>query len=429
MWSGSSTCETVPSEPSDRDCDGDDTAGHAGQPAHLWRDAGDAGGADQATVDARVAELGGDVPESELAEIRLRAAAKLRNSVPFFDFTLSMTKSISVTHASYMAAAQAAKDAGDETEFARCAAQARAIEDAARAGARQVVRSAERSAAFVRTGHHGQGTGEWRDAAGLVAALFLQHTSRDGDPQLHVHCAVLNRAQRADGADARWRTLDSRSLHRERLGIAARAGMVVEQHLMAAGFSLVQREDGNGREIGGVTPATMREFSARRTAITPAIQRLVDEYTATHGHAPSRRALWSLRQWATLETRKTKHEVERSPAESLAVWAGQSAAQEVQVLADVRAAVEEFAEERAPHGAVAPCTEDLHRAARIAGARGAAPERDLDRIAACLGTVPCDATARCADRLGAAASVGADRCTDRAHPGCRRGAARPCDRT
>jgi hypothetical protein len=86
----------------------------------------------------------------------------------------------------------------------------------------------------------------------------------------------------------------------------------VEQKLQAAGFKLVKREDGNGAEVGGVTQATMQAFSSRRAAITPAIQRLADEYTATHGRPPSRRALWSLRQWATLETRKSKHEVQRT---------------------------------------------------------------------------------------------------------------------
>jgi len=317
----------------------------------------------EAEIAARIAELGPYATQREIEEIRLRVASSQRNSVRFFDFTLSMAKSISVTHASYMAAAKRARDEGDEAEAERCTDAARAIEDAAREGARQVVRSAERSAGYVRTGHHGEGQGQWRDAAGLTAAIFLQHTSRDGDPQLHAHIAILNKAQRADGADAKWRTLDSRSLHRERLGIAAFAGLVVDHELLRAGFSLVQREDGNGREIEGVEPATMRAFSARRTVITPAIRRLVDEYTAARGHAPSRRALWSIRQWATLQTRRSKYEVERSPAESLAVWEAQSAAAEVQILADVRAAVERFG---AARDATPPCTADMHRAIRIA---------------------------------------------------------------
>jgi conjugative relaxase-like TrwC/TraI family protein len=317
----------------------------------------------EAEIEAKVAELGPYATEEEIEEIRLKVAAKQRNNVPFFDFTLSMAKSISVTHASYIAAAKQAHEEGDAAEVARCMRQADAIEEAVREGARQVVRSAERHAAYIRTGHHGGGQGQWRDAAGLTAAIFVQHTSRDGDPQLHAHIAIFNRAQRADGEDTKWRTLDSRSLHRERLGIAARAGMVVEQRLLAAGFSLVQREDGNGREIEGVSPATMRAFSSRRAAITPAIRELVDEYTAARGHAPGRRALWSLRQWATVQTRKSKHEVQRTAAEDLAAWEAQSAAAEVQILADVRCAVEEFGEARevAP-----PCTADLHRAIRIA---------------------------------------------------------------
>ncbi len=227
-----------------------------------------------------------------------------------------------------------------------------------------MVRLAEQRAAYIRTGHHGGGQGQWRDAAGLTAAGFVQHTSRDGDPQLHCHIAILNRAQRADGEDQRWRTLDSRSLHRERLAIAAYAGLVVERKLQEAGFALVKREDGNGAEIGGVTQATMQTFSSRRTAITPAIQRLADEYTATHGRPPSRRALWSLRQWATLQTRKSKHEVQRSAAEDLAAWTEQSRLQEVQVLADVQQAVAAFA---AGHDSPSGLdTEARHLAIRIA---------------------------------------------------------------
>ena len=56
-------------------------------------------------------------------------------------------------------------------------------------------------ACYVRTGHHSKETGEWRDGKGLVATSWLHTISRDGDPQLHVHLAVLNAVQRIDGAD------------------------------------------------------------------------------------------------------------------------------------------------------------------------------------------------------------------------------------
>ena len=54
----------------------------------------------------------------------------------------------------------------------------------------------------------------------MVASVFLHHLSRDGDPQLYVHVAIWNRVQRADGGDDKWRTLDSRALHGQRLGVA-----------------------------------------------------------------------------------------------------------------------------------------------------------------------------------------------------------------
>src|SRR6266568_5631196 len=76
---------------------------------------------------------------------------------------------------------------------------------------------AERELAFVRTGHHSKTTGEWRDAKGCIVASFEQHDARDGAPQLHVHNAIANRAQRADGADDLWRALHGHPLFRNKL--------------------------------------------------------------------------------------------------------------------------------------------------------------------------------------------------------------------
>ena len=100
--------------------------------------------------------------------------------------------------------------------------RASAITDALLASARAAVARVER-ALFVRTGYHSATSGEYRDAAGATVAMFLQHTSREGDPQLHVHMAVMNLAQRQDGADEKWRTLHSSMLFQERLAVAAHA--------------------------------------------------------------------------------------------------------------------------------------------------------------------------------------------------------------
>ena len=45
----------------------------------------------------------------------------------------------------------------------------------------------------------------------MIAAAFDHWDSRKGDPQLHTHVTVANRVQ---GPDGRWRTLDSATLHR-----------------------------------------------------------------------------------------------------------------------------------------------------------------------------------------------------------------------
>ena len=94
--------------------------------------------------------------------------------------------------------------------------------------------------------------------------MFLQHTSREGDPQLHVHIAVMNLAQRADGADAKWRTLHSSMLYQERLAVAAHASRELATRLTDLGYVLVPRADGNGFEVGGVDQEVMERSSGGR---------------------------------------------------------------------------------------------------------------------------------------------------------------------
>lgn len=315
-------------------------------------------------VAAAVAAEGPYVTPERIGEIRNIEKGRLRSSVAFFDFTYSAPKSVSVAHAGYLAAAAAARRIGAENQAAAHQARADGIIDALRATARAVVSEFERNGCYTRTGHHGSGEGEWRDGAGATAAAFVQHTSREGDPQLHVHIAVLNKVQRADGADDQYRALDSRSVFRERLGIAAVADRVLARELTVQGLALVQRADGNGAEIAGVREDTMQAFSSRRTQVTDEIAQLVAQYSGKHGRAPTRRALWEMRQWAALQSRKGKHEVQRTAPEELAAWEEASTRAAVQALAEVPGAIAEAAARAA---APAPLsTEDQHRAIRIA---------------------------------------------------------------
>jgi hypothetical protein len=210
--------------------------------------------------------------------------------------------------------------------------------------------------------------------------LFLHHLSRDGDPQLHVHVAIWNRIQRGDGADDKWRTLDSRTLHAQRLGVAPVADRTLETRLTALGYVMVPRADGNGAEIGGVPPDVIKLFSSRAIAVTGELARLACDYETVHGRAPSRRTLWLLHQQAGQNTRRTKAQARRTlaghtgsteptAAQRLAAWQAQTLQRELRALSAVHDQVTAFA---AAHAGRAPAVLDdaaKRTAARIAAAQ------------------------------------------------------------
>ena len=314
---------------------------------------------------------------TELAEARAAARGKDPHLVPYFDLTIDVAKSVSVLHASLRVPARQARQRGEQDQAAGLDARAGEIEAAVLDAARDAVAWLERHATYTRTGHHSARTGEWRDGDGLVAGLFLHHISRDGDPHLHVHVAVWNRVQRADQADDKWRTLDSRSLHNQRLAVAPVPGRSVQSRLSALGYAMVPRADGNGAEVGGVSQEVMDTFSSRSRALTPELKALIGQYQKAHGKPPSRRTIWLLGQQAAQNTRRTKAEARRTVAgqtgtaeptgaQRVAAWEAQTTRREVQALSAVHQEVARFAAE---HAGSAPAVLDdtaKRRAARIA---------------------------------------------------------------
>ncbi len=293
----------------------------------------------------------------ELAEVRAAERGKDPHTVPYFDLTVSAVKSVSVLHASYRISARHARQRGDQDQAAALDAKADEIEDALMESAREAVGWLEGHATYTRTGHHSARTGEWRDGDGLVASLFLHHLSRDGDPQLHVHVAIWNRVQRADGTDGKWRTVDSRTLHNQRLGVAPVADRGMETRLTALGYAMVPRADGNGAEVGGVSQDVMDLFSSRAVAVTGELKRLAREYEGKYGKQPSRRTLWLLHQQAGQNTRRTKSQARRTiaghtgaaeptGAQRLDAWEAQTVRREVRALSAVHEQVARFAAER-----------------------------------------------------------------------------------
>ena len=149
----------------------------------------------------------------EKREIRLQERAKFRTVVPFYDYTFSAPKSVSVLWASLLAAAAEAEAAGDEAEAERLAERAAQVRGAVKRANDRMMAVAEREAAYVRTGPSFGHVGGVPGRRGLHRrAASSSTTAGTAMPQLHVHNAIANRAQRVDGADDKWRALHGQPL-------------------------------------------------------------------------------------------------------------------------------------------------------------------------------------------------------------------------
>ena len=242
-------------------------------------------------------------------ELRLEATRQARQSPLYFDLTLSLSKSISIFHASLGENARLAREAGDaagERYWSGLVAEMDAmIFQAVHAGFVYF----QREAGYTRTGSHnkrvnGRETGQWREAD-LAVAHWLQHTSRDGDMQLHVHSQIAHVAR--TGVDGKWRAPDSLG-YNEHVGAV---GAITAQHLEEAltqrfGLQWVMRDDGHGYEIKGISGEMMRLFSSRRESITAALRERAAQFERRYGRAPSQRELAQLAQSANFATRKSK---------------------------------------------------------------------------------------------------------------------------
>jgi hypothetical protein len=309
-------------------------------------------------VAAAVAGLGPFTTPAEVRRTRAKVLGSTGASVPFYDLTFSATKSVSLLQASYAATAVKARAAGQHDQAEEYERRVRVIDEVAVETARQLVGLAERRALFVRTGHHGKHSGEWRDADGAVAALFPQHDNRSGEPNLHVHIVLLNRAMRADcetSGDRKWRALYGRPLWKEQLGLAAEGERIFARLLAVQGIPMIQQETGNAFEAGGVGQATMDAFSVRtRGQIDPELRAEAAEYERLHGRPPSARTLWEWRQHIARSTRKAKQPDPPAGPERLAAWEQHSRDVNVQTLSDLYDAVSIYAATHAPPAALTP---------------------------------------------------------------------------
>jgi hypothetical protein len=142
-----------------------------------------------------------------------------------------------------------------------------------------------------------------------------------GDPQLHDHVIVLNRAQSV--SDGKWRTLDSRGLFKAVVMLSEmHQGVLSDLLTEALGWGW----DGRTRrhsdrlrfEVTGVGEALMAEFGQRATAIEERTKALIAEFATARGRQPTTTEVIDLRRRATIETRPEK--TYRSLAEMTADW-------------------------------------------------------------------------------------------------------------
>ncbi|MHA6779620.1 MobF family relaxase [Pseudonocardia saturnea] len=238
------------------------------------------------------------------AELRVQAGKSARHNVAFYDITFNLQKSVTLVHTAFEAKEVAARRAGDE-ETAQAWARCRiAVEDAIWAGNNAGLSYIAEKAGYTRIGKHGGAAGRWADAHEWTVASFFQHDSRDHDPHLHIHNAVLNRVP---GPDGKWRTIDSRALFKFQRAGAAVAERTTEERLThALGVVLATRPDGKAREIVGVAQEAMDLISTRRRTLTAKADELISAFEDRYGRAPNGLERDRIAQQATLLTRRSK---------------------------------------------------------------------------------------------------------------------------
>jgi AAA domain/TrwC relaxase len=142
-----------------------------------------------------------------LIELEREAAQATRQPAVYTDVTVSFSKSISVLHASIRENERRARLAGDQRAAAYWAGREQAFQEILHRANRAALEYLQAWAGVTRTGYHGtriDGCEPGRfEPAGLIVTSWLQGTSRDGDPQDHIHNQIARITRTF--SDGRWR--------------------------------------------------------------------------------------------------------------------------------------------------------------------------------------------------------------------------------
>jgi conjugative relaxase-like TrwC/TraI family protein len=334
----------------------------AGVSEHRLRELRVTAAGDAEQLVALVAAEGAVLPE-QVQRIEAEAERMTRQSVAFLDATYSPPKSVTVYHTALARSEHEAEQRGDEEEAQRYRELREDVEESLYEAAEEFVEHLYDQGGYARVGRHGSGSGRWERSEGWTVAQFLQHTSREGDPQLHVHGAILNKQGCADG---KVRALDTALVMANKQGAGTIADVALSQGITrrhasrGVGVRWQMRADGVGRELVGVDQASMDLFSKRTANMGPRLTRLVDDFRAQLGREPNALELSRLSKAASLGTRKAKSAMDGlSRAEQLAKWDAELREEVVSGLTTVAARVagghvpDVPAEEWSPSGVIA----------------------------------------------------------------------------
>ena len=268
------------------------------------------GGRKAADLYARLLAAEPYVTAGRKHELRIEATRQTRQSPLFFDLTISLSKSISIFHASLGENARVARQVGDHDGDQYWSALVTEVDEMIWQAVHAGFGYFQREAGYTRTGSHGRRvhgreTGQWHEAD-LVVAHWLQHTSRDGDMQLHVHSQIAHVAKTA--TDGKWRAPDSLGYNEHVGAVAALVSQHLEEALTARfGLEWTARDDGHGFEVKGISGQMMRLFSSRRESISADLRARAAQFEQQYGREPSQRELAHLAQASNFKTRNAKH--------------------------------------------------------------------------------------------------------------------------
>ena len=240
----------------------------------------------------RIAALPADLSPADRAVlteqiVQVEAERPTPHAVAGFDLTFTVPKSVSVLWAV----------ANPQVQAVISQAHQDAVTDA--------LTFVQDRALFTRTGTDGIAQVRTR---GLLATAFEHWDTRTGDPNLHTHVVIANKVQ---GPDGQWRSLDSRALHHAAVAVSELYDDLIADHLTARlPVAWGWRDRGERRtpafELDGISDRLLTLFSTRSVQVDSELHEGLATFVATHGRSPNRVETLRLRQQATRASRPAK---------------------------------------------------------------------------------------------------------------------------